>query len=50
MIMKGIAVFVILLFFGLIIAPSINANVSKEVDLVELDVELYGFETKYTVF
>lgn len=45
MLRKYLAVVVILLFIGLAVAPSINANISKESvvnDSVEYSVEVYG--------
>jgi len=39
---KVVAVGVIVLFLGLAIAPSINANVSKESELVEITTEVCG--------
>ena len=48
MIKKGVAVAVILLFIGVALAPSINANVVKD-DLVEFDVEVHGLGKKNTV-
>ena len=44
-----VSIVVVFLFFGLAIAPSINANVNKEDDLVELDVEFCGFGRKHSV-
>ena len=43
------SIIVVVLFFGLALAPSINANVSKEDDLVELDVEFCGLGRKHSV-
>jgi len=45
---KALATLVILLFLGLALAPSINADVEKD-DLVELDVEFCGLGGKHTV-
>ncbi len=41
---KLLAVCVIVLFLGLAIAPSINANVSKEGELVEITTEVCGID------
>ena len=41
---KGVVVAVILLFIGLAFAPSINANVSKESELVEFTTEVCGID------
>ena len=40
---------VILIFLGLAVSPSINANVSKQDDLVELDVDFCGLGRKHNV-
>lgn len=49
MVKKGLAVAIILLFIGVAFAPSINANVSKQDDMVEFDVEFCGLDKKHTV-
>ncbi len=47
---KEVAVGVIVLFLGLACAPSINANVSKESELVEITTEIYGLDGgKHTI-
>ena len=43
-IQKGLAIAVISLFIGVAIAPSINANVSKESELVEFTTEVCGLD------
>ena len=42
---KYLTVAVIYLFIGLAVAPSINANLSKEKNLVEFTIELCGLKT-----
>ena len=42
LIKKGVAVAVILLFIGLAFAPSINANISKDSEMVEFTTEICG--------
>ena len=39
---KGLVVAVILFFIGLAVAPSINANVGKDSEMVEYAIELCG--------
>ena len=47
---KQLAVGVIVLFLGLAIAPSINANVSRESELVAITTEICGLDGgKHTV-
>ena len=48
MLRKSLAVAVILLFIGVALAPSINANVVKD-DFVEFDVEFCGLGKKHTI-
>ena len=49
MLSKGLVVGVILLFIGIAFSPSIDANVSKQDDFVEFDVEFCGLDKKHTV-
>ena len=51
LIKKGVVVAVILLFIGLAFAPSINANISKDSELVEITTEVSGIDgvEPYTV-
>ena len=44
LIKKGIVVAVIFLFIGLAFAPSINANINKESNLVEITTEVCGID------
>lgn len=44
-IQKVLTIAVIILFIGISVAPSINANLSKEKDLVEFTIELCGLKT-----
>ena len=49
MIRKGITTAVILLFIGLAVAPSINAN-AVDSDLIEVTTEFWGMDTEpYTL-
>lgn len=41
---QGLAIAVILLFIGIALAPSINANVNTDDELVEITTEIYGMD------